>query len=83
MGAFAMEFSRQEYWSGLPFPTFPTQGSNLCLLSLLHWQTDSLPLHKYYALAEVVLSVKTAGASLLSFSVFLDFSFVNRLSETF
>ena len=22
----------------------PTQGSNLCLLCLLHWQTDSLPL---------------------------------------
>ena len=23
---------------------FPTQGSNLCLLRLLHWQTNSLPL---------------------------------------
>ena len=23
---------------------FPTQGSNLCLLNLLHWQADSLPL---------------------------------------
>ena len=23
---------------------FPTQGSNLCLLHLLHWQADSLPL---------------------------------------
>ena len=22
---------------------FPTQGSNLCLSCLLHWQTDSLP----------------------------------------
>ena len=31
----SMEFSRQEYWSGLPFPfpgIFPTQGSNLGLL---------------------------------------------------
>ena len=40
-------FSRQEYCSGLPFPSqrvFLTQGSNLCLL---HWQADSLPLsHK-------------------------------------
>ena len=30
----SMGFSRQEYWSGLPFPPlgiFPTQGSNLCL----------------------------------------------------
>ena len=31
----SMEFSRQEYWSGLPFPSpayFPTQGSNPGLL---------------------------------------------------
>ena len=37
-----MEFSRQEYWSGLPFPYpghLPTQGSNL---DLLHWQGESL-----------------------------------------
>ena len=34
----SMEFSRQEYWSGLLFPTsgdLPTQGSNPCLLHLL------------------------------------------------
>ena len=31
-------FSRQEYWSGLPFP------SNSHLLHLLHWQAASLPL---------------------------------------
>ena len=41
-------FSRQEYWSGLPCPPpqgiFPTQGSNLHLLRILHWQADSLPL---------------------------------------
>ena len=40
-------FSRQEYWSGLPCPLsgiFLTQGSNLCLLGLLHWQVGSLPL---------------------------------------
>ena len=39
-----MGFSRQEYWSGVPFPSpgdLLTQGSNLCLL---HWQADSLPL---------------------------------------
>ena len=31
-----------------PFPTpgnLPNQGLNSCLLSLLHWQVDSLPLH--------------------------------------
>ena len=40
-----MGFCRWEYWGGLPFPTpeiLPTQGSNLPLLCLLHWQADSL-----------------------------------------
>ena len=39
--------SKQEYWSGLSFPPpgiLPTQGSNLCLLCLLHWQAGFLPL---------------------------------------
>ena len=43
----SMGFSRQEYWSGLPFllqGIFPTQESNPSLLCLLHWQVDSLPL---------------------------------------
>ena len=42
----SLEFSRQEYWSGLPFPApgiFPTQGLNPHLLCLLRW-ADSLPL---------------------------------------
>ena len=44
----SMGFSRQEYWElggccFLPKGIFPTQGSNLCLLYLLHWQVDSLP----------------------------------------
>ena len=37
----SMRFSRQEYWSRLPFPSpgdLPDPGSNL------HWQVDSLPL---------------------------------------
>ena len=40
-------FSRQEYWNGFPFPSpgdLPTQGSSPCLLQLLRWQEDSLPL---------------------------------------
>ena len=40
----SMEFSRQEYWSGLPFPA-PIQGPNPHLLCLLHRQADFLPLH--------------------------------------
>ena len=44
----SMEFSRQEYWSGLPFLLqyiIMTQGSNPHLLHLLHWQADSSPLY--------------------------------------
>ena len=43
----SMEFSRQEYWNGLPFLSpgiFLTQGWNPRLLSLLHWKADSSPL---------------------------------------
>ena len=42
------EFSRQEYWSRCHFllqGTFLTQGSNLHLWHLPHWQADSLPPH--------------------------------------
>ena len=42
----SMGFFRQDYWSGLPFPlqgVFPTRGSNLSFLHLLHWQEGSLP----------------------------------------
>ena len=42
-----MEFPRQEYWNGFHFllqGIFLTQESNPCLLCLLHWQMDSLPL---------------------------------------
>ena len=41
----SMGFSRQECWSGLPFPSpgdLPNPGIEL--LYLLHWQADSLPL---------------------------------------
>ena len=40
-------FSRQEYWSGLPFLLHiivPTWGLNPRLLSLMYWQAVSLPL---------------------------------------
>ena len=43
----SLEFSRQEYWSRLPFPTpggLRDQGINLLTMCLLHWQADSLPL---------------------------------------
>ena len=47
----SMQFSRQDYWSRLPFP-FPgdlplEKGSNP---PLLHWQADSLPLCHIFSL---------------------------------
>ena len=42
-----MEFSRQDYWSGLPFPSpgdLPDPGIKPATVSLLHWQTVALPL---------------------------------------
>ena len=49
----SMEFSRQEYWSGVLFSTsgvFLTQGSNPCLLSLLHLQVYYLLLPRWYGI---------------------------------
>ena len=46
-----MEFYKQEYWNGLlclPSGIFQTQGSNPCLLCLLHLQLDSLPIEPPY-----------------------------------
>ena len=43
----SMEFSRKEFWSGLPCSPpgiFLTQGLKQHLLHLLHWQVGSLPL---------------------------------------
>ena len=43
----SMGFSKQEYWSGLPFPPpgdLPKPGIKPTSLSLLHWQACSLPL---------------------------------------
>ena len=44
-----LEFFRQEYWCGLPFPPpedLPNAGIDL--LGLLHWQADSLPLGRSF-----------------------------------
>ena len=43
----SMGFSRQEYWSGLPFPppgALPDSGIKPSFLCLLHWQVGSSPL---------------------------------------
>ena len=46
----SMRFPSQEYWSRLSSSPgdLPIQGSNLHILHLLHWQSDSLPLFLIY-----------------------------------
>ena len=55
----AMGFSRQEYWSGccgLLQGIFPTQGSNLSLLCVLHWLESSLPTQSFRILFYICLN---------------------------
>ena len=42
----SMGFPRQEYWSGLPFPSPGGTPNPGIPLHLLHWQMDSLPLSR-------------------------------------
>ena len=60
-----MEFSRQEYWSGLPFPSpgdLPNSGWNPRLLRLLHWQY-SLPAEPPKKPSAVdIISISNGGA---------------------
>ena len=51
----SMRFSKQEYF--LLQRIFLTQRSNLCLLHLLHWQADSLPLSHLGEHNGILLSV--------------------------
>ena len=47
-GSSVHEILQQEHWSGLPLTSpgvLPDPGLNPPLLSLLHWQAGSLPLH--------------------------------------
>ena len=71
-----MGFSRQECWSGLHFllqGIFPTQEWNPCLLSLLHWQADSLSLNHLGSLNYIYKSISNLGKVSVC-SVMSDFS---------
>ena len=60
-GPLSMGLSQQEYWSGCHFllqRNFFTQGSNQCLLRLLHWQSDSFTTEPRLALNSVQLNSK-------------------------
>ena len=66
----SMGFSRQEYWSGLPFSSpriFPTQRSNL---RLLHWLADSLSLSHQ--------GILPAPIKLIKYSTLLNVSATNQ-----
>ena len=78
-----MGFSRQEYWSGLPFPPqgiFPAQGSNPHLLCLLRWQAGSLALTAQDSLAgisammEMVLVLSSTVATSCMYGLGVEFS---------
>ena len=72
-------FSRQEYWSGchvLLQGIFPTQGSNPCLLCLLHcrqifylWATGKAPLLIVFDINFWIVSLYTKGLSLPPFNI--------------
>ena len=66
----SMGFSRQEYWSTLPFPSprdLPDPGS---FLFLLHWRVDSLPLsHLGSPVTNYVLYIFLAVFMMLLFAI--------------
>ena len=56
-----MEFSQQEYWSGLPFPPpgdLPNPGIKPMSPTSLHWQVYSLQLSPWEALSEGQMLLK-------------------------
>ena len=65
----SMEFSRQESWSGQPFPPpgdLPDPGIEHTSPPLLHWQVDSLPLsHLPSGLEQLRTSVLSSPTSFL------------------
>ena len=80
----SMGFSRQKYWSGLPCPPpgiFPTQGSNSCLLCLLHWQAGSLPLVPPGKPAFILSSLLSLDSIIVVFPLAIPLSLEDELLE--
>ena len=77
----SMGFSRQELWRGLPFTSsggFPTQGSNLHLLHLLHWQASTLLLAPYKSKGGQNLQWNPEIFLFFSKDIFSSFSHIQR-----
>ena len=86
-GSLSMEFSRQEKWNGQPSllqGIFPTQGSSLCPLRLLHQQAGTLPLSHLGAkkLCESHFSLQISCPNLMSFPSSLS-TYHTRLCHNF
>ena len=59
-----MRLSRQEYWSGLPYPSLedpPDSGMEASLLHLLHWQVVLLDQHYLRQPRRNISILKTKG----------------------
>ena len=70
-----MEFPRQKYWSGLPFPPpgdLPNPGIKLMPMCLLYWQADyfSLPppgtLFMFFSIRHVIAFLHSGALSIIS-----------------
>ena len=62
--------SQARILSGLPFPPpgdFSDPGSNPCLLSLLHWQAESLPLSHLESHKETKIFLHESGVTKVVF----------------
>ena len=62
----SVEFSRKEYWSRLSFPTpgdLFHPGIEPCLLCLLHWQVDSLPLSQIVGVSSPLPTFNPSSSS--------------------
>ena len=58
-GPLSVEFSRQEFGRGLPFPSpgdLPDPGMEPVFPESPHWQADSLPLSHLRSLCRIILS---------------------------
>jgi len=81
----SMGFSRQECWSGLPFPSpedLANPGIEPCLLCLLHQQVWSLPLsHRGSLLNKVFLSVSESSQSLHLIRLKTHFKYQNFINH--
>ena len=69
----SMGFSRQEYWSELPFPPpgdLPDPRTEAASLCLLHWQADSSPLPTYLGVPMTLVSFIDSVLRLLQENIY-------------